>query len=172
MNVVMADFEDGGIASVEMLFRTNFLALVGGGRNPKFPPTKVMIWDELKKKCVIELEFKSEVKAVKLRRDRFMAFFFFSFLFFLVERFSCSDKLFRIVVALKNKVVVHSFTSKPQKLSTFETVDNDKGQPFFLSFAFEYQTNKTLHRNMRVVPKFKQLAAGISWEKGWPCSNC
>ena len=67
---IWIESEEGGVAIVEMLYRTNYLALVGGGKNQRYAPNKVIVYDSKNTKPVIELEYKAEVKNVKLRKDR------------------------------------------------------------------------------------------------------
>lgn len=94
-------FSGGGVGIVEMLFRCNLLALVGGGRSPRYPQNKVMIWDDHQNRCIGELSFRSNVKAVKLRRDR-------------------------VVVVLATKVYVYRF-SDLKLLDQISTQTNPRG---------------------------------------------
>lgn len=60
-----------GIGIVEMLFKSNILGLVGGGKNPKFSTNQFILWDDSIQKSISVTEFRSEIKSVKLRRDRY-----------------------------------------------------------------------------------------------------
>lgn len=91
-----------GIGHISMLHRTNYLALVGGGKNPKFPNNKVIIWDDLKRKTSLSLSFMSPVLSVLLSR-------------------------IRIVVVLLNQVVVYEFSAPPRKFAAYETSPNEYG---------------------------------------------
>ena len=64
---------DGGIKHAEMLYRTNLLALIGGGDLPKFNPKKLVLWDDYQNKMVSEIKFFSNLKNVKLKKDKIFA---------------------------------------------------------------------------------------------------
>ncbi|XP_010670035.2 autophagy-related protein 18d [Beta vulgaris subsp. vulgaris] len=95
------DLKNGGFGIVEMLFRCNILALVGGGIDSQYSPNKVMIWDDHQSRCIGEFSFRSEVRAVRLRRDR-------------------------IVVVLEHKVYVYNFVDL-KLLHQIETLSNPRG---------------------------------------------
>jgi len=55
---------------VEMLFRSNIFALVGGGDRPKFATNKVILWDDQQQQPIGELSFRTQVKNVKMRLEK------------------------------------------------------------------------------------------------------
>eukprot|EP01025_Chloroclados_australasicus_P001565 TRINITY_DN10398_c0_g1_i1.p1 TRINITY_DN10398_c0_g1~~TRINITY_DN10398_c0_g1_i1.p1 ORF type:complete len:373 (+),score=27.75 TRINITY_DN10398_c0_g1_i1:214-1332(+) len=93
--------EGGGILTLEMLFRCNILAFTGQLTNQKYPPNKVMIWDDNIQKCIGELSFRSQVKSIRLRRDQ-------------------------VAIALLKKVLVYNFADL-KLIYQIETCENKDG---------------------------------------------
>lgn len=52
--------------------------MVGGGKTPRYPKNKAMIWDDCtyffnylgQMKCIVETNCKSEIKSIKMKPDR------------------------------------------------------------------------------------------------------
>ena len=78
---------------------TNYLAIVGGGKSPKFAMNKAIIWDDLKGKVALEITALTAIRGVQLSRER-------------------------IIVVLQNSVRVYSFAKPPDLLHVYETADN------------------------------------------------
>ena len=83
------------------MFRSNILALVGGGQKPKFAMNKVFLWDDLSFRCIGELSFKATVRAVKLTKTK-------------------------IVVVLENRTLVFNFDDL-RTIDSINTCLNVKG---------------------------------------------
>ncbi|KAK0105129.1 Phosphatidylinositol 3,5-bisphosphate-binding protein [Cadophora gregata] len=98
---VSRDF-NAGIGAAQMLGKANFIALIGGGRQPKFPQNKVIIWDDAKQQVAIQIPVLTTVRGVRLSRTH-------------------------VIVALQNSVRVYKFKSPPELWSVFETADNPLG---------------------------------------------
>ncbi|GAB0137867.1 hypothetical protein EsDP_00006120 [Epichloe bromicola] len=93
---------NAGIGLVQMMGMTNYLALVGGGKSPKFAMNKAIIWDDMKGKIALEISAPSSVRGVQLSRER-------------------------VVVILQSSVRVYSFSKPPNLLHVYETADNFLG---------------------------------------------
>ncbi|KAH6675120.1 WD40-repeat-containing domain protein [Halenospora varia] len=98
---VSRDF-NAGIGAVQMLGTANYIALIGGGKNPKFPQNKVIIWDDSKGKIGVQIPVLTTVRAVRLSKTH-------------------------IVIALQNSIRVYKFQIQPELWAAFETADNPLG---------------------------------------------
>lgn len=97
------DLKEGGIGIVELLCRTNYMGLVGGGANPAWAPNRFNLWEDRAGQVISHLEFKTkEIKNIKMTRDR-------------------------LIIILMNKIIVYTLTAQPQKLASVDTCDNEFG---------------------------------------------
>ncbi|KAM7534868.1 hypothetical protein Aperf_G00000109823 [Anoplocephala perfoliata] len=99
------DFSDSdgvGVGFVEMLFRSSFLGILGGGRQPRIPNNTACVWNSLDQKFILELTYTGNVRALRLRKDL-------------------------LVVVLDTAVKVYTFKSSPQLLYQSDTCPNSGG---------------------------------------------
>lgn len=92
----------GGIGCVEMLGTTQYMALVGGGKQPKFPQNKVQIWNDNRQTVSTSLEFKTPIQRVRISQTH-------------------------LIVVLLNKVGIYRMKIPPEKIADYETVNNPFG---------------------------------------------
>jgi hypothetical protein len=59
----------GGIGIVDQWGRSNYFVLAGGGKSPLYPPTQVIIWDDVKFAIAAKIEMDSTVISFRIRRD-------------------------------------------------------------------------------------------------------
>jgi WD40 repeat protein len=104
-----------------MLGTTHYIALVGGGKQPKFPQNKVcpedagwhlvddtdithevQIWNDTNQRVVTSLEFKTPVQRVRISTTH-------------------------LIVVLLNKVAIYRMKMPPEKVGDYETVNNPFG---------------------------------------------
>ncbi|KAJ1893562.1 autophagy protein [Kickxella alabastrina] len=64
---------EGGIGTVEMLFCTSLVALVGSGDQPALSPRRLQIINTKRQSIICELTFPTTILAVKLNRRRLIA---------------------------------------------------------------------------------------------------
>jgi len=128
-----------GCSKVEMLYRCNFLALVGRESCPQLPSTKVAVWDCETRQVAAELAFSSDVRRVRLSRDR-------------------------IVVALDTMVKVFSFTRPPQQSCVFESGPNPNGL-LVLSPSYQNVVIAFPSRKVGYVTLIRLIAEGANDEK-------
>ncbi|KAF2818381.1 WD40 repeat-like protein [Ophiobolus disseminans] len=111
----------GGIGCAEMLETTSYIALVGGGKQPKFPQNKVcpedsdwqmiektdivyevQIWNDNTKRVTTSLEFRTPVQRVRISKTH-------------------------LIVVQLNKVGVYKMATPPARTAEYETANNPYG---------------------------------------------
>ncbi|OBZ76911.1 WD repeat domain phosphoinositide-interacting protein 3 [Grifola frondosa] len=92
----------GTLSFVVPLHTSSLLFLVGGGRSPRYPPNKVILWDDALGQEVAELEFRERVRGLACRRGL-------------------------LVVALRRRVVVFEVGDTVTRYGEWDTSDNPRG---------------------------------------------
>lgn len=96
------EVKGGTLGLVVPMHASSLLFLVGGGRSPRYPPNKVLLWDDVSGCEVAELEFRERVRGLACRRDW-------------------------LAVALRRRVVLFKVGDQVSRHAEWDTCDNPRG---------------------------------------------
>ena len=121
-----------------MLYKTNILALVGGGEVPKFSPNKITIWDDHQCKIVSQIRFNSEVIKVKIRKDSIIGVIY--------------DKIYILNIFTLEIIDIFQTYENPNGVFSCSNINNDlimafpnsqgKGKVQIEQYFITYEANK------------------------------
>jgi len=74
-----------------MLYRTNIISFAGTGENPNFPSTRLVLWDDIAHRPFGELNFKTDVLATQLRKDKIVVVHLNKVYVYNFDQLTCSD---------------------------------------------------------------------------------
>ena len=97
-----AEITGGTLSAAVPMHTSSLILLVGGGRSPRYPPNKVVFWDDAQRKEVAELEFRERVRGLACRRGW-------------------------LAVALRRRVAVFQVNSSISRYDEWDTCDNPRG---------------------------------------------
>ena len=131
---------DGGIKIAEMYYKTNVLALIGGGENPKYNPKKLNIWDDSQNKIASEIKFFSILRNVKLKKDKIYAICDKNIYVFDLKTFENLE----IIPTRENSKGLFSICGDPNKeiIAYIEKADKENKQNFNKYFVMIKNYNK------------------------------
>ena len=115
----------GGIGIIEMLYKSNILALVGGGKNPKFPENKLIIYDDKKQKKISEFIFISNIINIKLKKDKIFSVTNTKIYIFNFKTYQNID----IIETIQNPKGLFSISNNPKvNIISFPIINNKNNQ--------------------------------------------
>lgn len=123
----------GGIGIVEMLKKTNILALVGGGKLPKYSKNKISIWDDHQGKIISQIRFNKDVISVKMRTDSIIGILEDKIYIIHIETLEIID----ILDTLKNRNGIFAMSNNDNELSVSFPQAKNKGKVKLMSYSIE-----------------------------------
>ena len=148
---------NGGVGKIEMLKKTNILALVGGGTNPCFSPKKIIIWDDHQGKIISILRFNKNVLNVRLTTEK---------IFGIIE-----DKIYIIDLnTLENKAVLETYDNPTGIIGMSNDEKNNK---LIIAYPINYQghvnirncINRKTSKDSKIINAHESRLACLSINK-------